>query len=156
MSQPFGSPAEYSHHVLRFDPLNANLYHFAAGRPALVASCARSRFDAVRVVVAKEFNERLKKAQQPTGRWGKEETAIERILGRELALLMLAVGHELAQAQCPTRAAAYWLAMRPEERWWILQQTQSAEAGRGWDAALATIFYNMPTPPLPIEKETKP
>jgi hypothetical protein len=64
---------------------------------------------------------------------------LDRFLGRELCVLAWAAEHATAQ-ECGI-ICQKWLALRPEERWWLYTKTAS-EAGlagdtqRGWRKAL--------------------
>lgn len=86
-----------------------------------------------------EFNERLKTRSLPTGRWKAGPNLIERLLGKELCVLAWAA-EAATEEQLPV-ICSKWLALRPEERWWLFSMTV-AEAGlpedteRGWRRAL--------------------
>lgn len=99
----------------------------------------RERWSKVRDAAKKAFNPRLREAKLPAGKWTTGEVRVDRILGRELCVLLWAAEHvevEHAPVLC-----ARWLALRPEERWWLFAVTV-AEAGlpgdrqRGWRRAL--------------------
>jgi hypothetical protein len=89
----------------------------------------------------REFNDRLKAAKFPAGRWHTGENLVERLLGKELCVLAWAA-ETAASEQVPV-ICSRWAALRPEERWWLFAMTV-AEAGlpehtqRGWRRAL---FY---------------
>lgn len=87
----------------------------------------------------REFNARLKTLKLPTARWHAGTNLVERLLGRELCVLAWAA--ELANSdQIPT-IVSRWLALRPEERWWLFAQVVAEaglpeDKGRGWRKAL--------------------
>ena len=86
-----------------------------------------------------DFNERLKAADHPTGRWHTGSNLVERLLGKELCVLAWVA--ETASADEMPVICSKWKALRPEERWWLFSMTV-AEAGlpqdtmRGWRRAL--------------------
>lgn len=87
----------------------------------------------------REFNDRLKAAKIPTGRWHTGTNLVDRLLGKELCVLAWA-----AETATPDQISVIcnkWVALRPEERWWLFAMTV-AESGlpedtqRGWRRAL--------------------
>ena len=87
----------------------------------------------------RDFNERLKAKKQSTGSWRTGTVKLDRFLGRELCVLGWAAEHATPD-ECSI-ICQKWLALRPEERWWLYSKTAS-EAGlhnqtdRGWRKAL--------------------
>ena len=88
-----------------------------------------------------EFNRRLKAEGKPAGRWGADETAVQRLFGKELLVLLWAV--ELPDVKPEEIAVAIrnWLGLKPEERWWLYTMTAAAtglahQSGMGWRGAL--------------------
>ena len=87
----------------------------------------------------REFNDRLKAANIPTGRWHTGTNLVDRLLGKELCVLAWAA--ETATPEQFPVICSKWAALRPEERWWLFAMTV-AEAGlpedtkRGWRRAL--------------------
>jgi hypothetical protein len=81
----------------------------------------------------------LKAKKQSTGTWSTGKVKLDRFLGRELCVLAWAAEHA-TQEECAV-ICQKWLALRPEERWWLFSKT-SSEAGladqkdRGWRKAL--------------------
>jgi hypothetical protein len=90
-------------------------------------------------IARREFNERLKVAKIPTGRWHTGSNLVDRLLGKELCVLAWAA--ETANEEQIPVICNKWAALRPEERWWLFAMTV-AEAGlpedtqRGWRRAL--------------------
>lgn len=77
--------------------------------------------------VARAFNARLKTDGRPTGRWRAGRTPVERLLGKELVLLVWAVdGNDVGSAR---RALHNWQALTHEERWWLYTMTNATSRG---------------------------
>ena len=96
------------------------------------------------------FNNRLKAARIPTGRWHAGTNLVERLLGKELCVLAWAA--ETANDEQMPVICSKWAALRPEERWWLFSMTV-AEAGlpedtpRGWRRALFHALSDGEKPP---------
>jgi hypothetical protein len=99
----------------------------------------RTVWSGIAEIARHEFNNRLKAAKLPAGRWHAGTNLVERILGKELCVLTWAA--ETANADQIPVICSKWAALRPEERWWLFAMTV-AEAGlpedtqRGWRRAL--------------------
>ena len=100
---------------------------------------ARELWTKIRDDARRDFNARLKAKKQSRGTWKTGVVKLDRFLGRELCILAWAAEHASPQECliiCPK-----WLALRPEERWWLYAKT-AAEAGQadqnqcGWRKAL--------------------
>jgi len=100
---------------------------------------ARELWTKIRDDARRDFNTRLKAKKQSTGSWTTGKVKLDRFLGRELCVLGWAAEHASPE-ECLV-IAQKWLALRPEERWWLYSKTAS-EAGhdnqsqRGWRKAL--------------------
>jgi hypothetical protein len=100
---------------------------------------ARELWTKIRDDARRDFNARLKNKKQSTGSWTTGKVKLERFLGRELCVLGWAAEHG-SPDECLV-ICQKWLALRPEERWWLYSKTAS-EAGlenqsdRGWRKAL--------------------
>ncbi len=100
---------------------------------------ARELWSKIKDDARRDFNERLKAKKQNTGTWRIGRVKLDRFLGRELCVLAWAAEHA-AKEECAV-ICQKWLALRPEERWWLFSKT-SSEAGlahqkdRGWRKAL--------------------
>ena len=96
------------------------------------------------------FNDRLKAARIPVGRWHTGTNLVERLLGKELCVLAWAA--ETANDEQLPVICSKWAALRPEERWWLFSMTV-AEAGlpedtqRGWRRALFHALSDGEKPP---------
>lgn len=100
---------------------------------------ARELWTKIRDDARRDFNVRLKNKKQSTGSWTTGKIKLDRFLGKELCVLGWAAEHaspEECQVICQK-----WLALRPEERWWLYSKTASEAAldnqsERGWRKAL--------------------
>jgi hypothetical protein len=103
----------------------------------------RAVWSGIAEIARHEFNNRLKAARIPAGRWHAGTNLVERLLGKELCVLAWAA--ETANADQIPVICSKWAALRPEERWWLFSMTV-AEAGlpedtqRGWRRALFHAF----------------
>ena len=100
---------------------------------------ARELWTKIRDDARRDFNARLKRKKLGAGAWTSGKVKLDRFLGRELCVLAWAAEHA-AVDELPI-IARKWLALRPEERWWLYTKT-AAEAGaadqtlRGWRKSL--------------------
>ena len=99
--------------------------------------------------VKRMFNERLKAHRLKPGQWKVGETRVDRLLGKELCVLAWAI-EELEEEKVGA-ALRNWLALRPEERWWLFGMTASTvgkleDKGRGWRMALKYALGDSPQP----------
>ena len=89
--------------------------------------------------VKRLFNQRLKAHNLAVSQWKAGENPVDRLLGKELCVLAWAV--EDLPLEKVGVALRNWLALRPEERWWLFGMTAAAagapeDKGLGWRAAL--------------------
>jgi Protein of unknown function (DUF3780) len=61
--------------------------------PETILRCEAPReiWDVISPEARSEFNRRLKAEGKPAGRWGADETAVQRLLGKELLVLLWAI-----------------------------------------------------------------
>jgi Protein of unknown function (DUF3780) len=73
--------------------------HETEWAPETILRCETSRevWDVISPEARAEFNRRLKAEGKPAGRWGADETAVQRLFGKELLVLLWAV--ELADVK---------------------------------------------------------
>src|SRR5262249_50755308 len=88
-----------------------------------------------------EFNRRLRLAGKPAGRWGADETAVQRLFGKELLVLLWTVEQPDVSLEEIAVGIRNWLGLKPEERWWPYTMTAAAtglahQVGMGWRDAL--------------------
>ena len=99
----------------------------------------RPRWTAIRGEVQRAFNARLKAHDLKTAAWKLGENPVDRLLGKELCVLAWAV-ENMAMEKIPV-AVRNWLALRPEERWWLFGMTAMStgrigDGDKGWRRAL--------------------
>lgn len=99
----------------------------------------RPRWTAIRSEVQRDFNARLKEHNLRVSAWKVGENPVDRLLGKELCVLAWAV-EGMNMENIPV-AVRNWLALRPEERWWLFGMTAMTTGGindgsRGWRLAL--------------------
>ncbi|MDR3584515.1 MAG: DUF3780 domain-containing protein [Desulfosporosinus sp.] len=100
---------------------------------------ARELWTQIRDDARRDFNARLKNKKQSTGSWTTGKIKLDRFLGRELCVLGWAAEHA-SPDECLV-ICQKWLALRPEERWWLYSKTASEaghdnQSGRGWRKAI--------------------
>lgn len=99
----------------------------------------RTRWTAIRGEAQRAFNARLKAHDLKTSAWKIGENPVDRLLGKELCVLAWAVEH-MEMEKIPV-AVRNWLALRPEERWWLFGMTAMStgavgDGNKGWRLAL--------------------
>lgn len=99
----------------------------------------RTRWTEIRSEVQRAFNARLKSYGLKTSAWQVGENVIDRLLGKELCVLAWAV-EDMDIGNIPV-AVRNWLALRPEERWWLFGMTAKGtgtaeDRDVGWRIAL--------------------
>ena len=148
----FGAPSEFGmHHFYVEIPVGprgaVRIYEdfgFSGGKDRYEkVECrlvlARKLWAKIRNDARRDFNARLKKKKLSIGNWKTGKIKLDRFLGRELCTLGWAAEHATPM-ECLV-ICQKWLALRPEERWWLYSKTAS-EAGcdnqsqRGWRKAL--------------------
>ena len=99
----------------------------------------RARWTAIRGEAQRAFNVRLKAHDLKISSWKVGENPLDRLLGKELCVLAWAVEH-MEMEKIPV-AVRNWLALRPEERWWLFGMTcistgAVGNGDKGWRLAL--------------------
>ncbi len=99
----------------------------------------RTRWMAIRAEVQRAFNVRLKTHDLKTSAWKVGENPVDRLFGKEICVLAWAV--ESMESEKIPVAVRNWLALRPEERWWLFGMTAVSTGGvndgdKGWRLAL--------------------
>lgn len=112
----------------------------------LKAELTKERWDELAPAVTAEFNRRLRTEKKPAGRFTAGHNPVERLLGKELLVLLWGAGP--AAPEAVPAALRNWLGLRPEERRWLYVMTNES-AGRihdrnGWRAALRYILCENP------------
>ncbi len=133
---------------------------------SLIARCVleRPRWTAIRSEVQRAFNVRLKERNLKTSAWIVGANPVDRLLGKELCVLVWAI-EGMAFDHIPI-AVRNWLALRPEERWWLFGMTAITtggvnDGGKGWRLALRHALGDLaqsknlkPQPPQTVTQET--
>lgn len=148
----FGASAEFGAHVFK-----ANIPAGRAGEVVLTedygylaglegtpefevrAVLPRAKWGKLADAARKDFNARLRARKVPPSSWKPQDNLLDRMLGKELCVLMWAAEH--ASEEQLDAICMKWTALRPEERWWLYAMTAAqgglAEDGkRGWRKAL--------------------
>ncbi len=120
----------------------------------------RPRWTAIRGEVQRAFNARLKERNLKTSAWKVGPNVVDRLLGKELCVLAWAVeGMEFDHIPIAVRN---WLALRPEERWWLFGMTAMTTGGindgnKGWRLALRHALGDVAQHELfkPTDKKAK-
>lgn len=114
-----------------------------AWAPETILRCEVSRevWDAAAPEARAEFNRRLRIESKPAGRWGSDETAVQRLFGKELLVLLWAIEQSDVSPEEIAVGIRNWLGLKPEERWWLYTMTAAAtglahQTGMGWRDAL--------------------
>ena len=120
------------------------------GRPDSVVRCRlpRAAWGAIAEELKRVLNERLKEKKIATGRWVSGLNKVERLLGRELCLLAWAV--ETASPEVIPSAVRSWVALRPDERWWLFSMAaattgDAVDADVGWRKAIRIALTENPS-----------
>lgn len=108
---------------------------------ALRAQIAKAKWDVVSGDIRSEFNRRLKSERKKTGSWAQGNNGVQRLLGKELLVLIWAVEQEDVSIEHCEVALRNWLGLKPEERWWLYTMTAATtglayQVGLGWRDAL--------------------
>lgn len=116
---------------------------------SLVVRCVleRPRWTEIRSEVQRAFNVRLKERNLKTSAWKVGANQVDRLLGKELCVLAWAI--EGMAFDHIAIAVRNWLALRPEERWWLFGMTAITTGGvndgdRGWRLALRHALGDVP------------
>jgi len=151
-SVDFGAPEKFGAHLFRVEVPAARRgsiviiedYGYRGNEAGITRDEERAILDRrvwskISDTARRDFNARLKAARLPAGRWHSGTNLVERLLGKELCVLAWAA-EPATDEQLPI-VCSKWMALRPEERWWLFSMTV-AEAGlpddkeRGWRRAL--------------------
>jgi hypothetical protein len=117
--------------------------HASTWAPETILRCEvpRDVWNAAAPEARAEFNRRLRIEGKPAGRWGADETAVQRLFGKELLVLLWAIEQPDVSPEEISVGIRNWLGLKPEERWWLYTMTAAAtgfahQAGMGWRDAL--------------------
>lgn len=106
----------------------------------------RHKWDLVKDAIQNEFNKTLKSNNITVGRFKIGDTPIDRLLGKEMVLLLWAI-EDSDPSLIPT-AIRNWLGFSREERWWLFTMTNAttghADDKRGWRKAIRYAITENP------------
>ena len=112
----------------------------------LKVQLSKIKWKQLETAVRKEFNERLNKFSYKAGNWRLGQTAVQRLLGKELVLLMWAI--EDCEVRIISDAIKNWQGLTPEERWWLYTMTNAAtgeyDQKYGWRKAIRYALSENP------------
>ncbi len=122
----------------------------SSGMPELIVRCKlpRAAWGAIAEEAKRVLNERLKEKKLATSRWNSGRNQVERLLGRELCVL--AWGVEAATKELIPNALRNWVALRPDERWWLFSMAAATTGAAedvdiGWRKAIRIALTENPT-----------
>ena len=106
----------------------------------------RYKWDLVKDAIQNELNKTLKNNNITVGRFKAGDTPIDRLLGKEMILLLWAI-EDSDPSLIPT-AIRNWLGFSREERWWLFTMTNAttghADDKRGWRKAIRYAITENP------------
>ncbi len=110
------------------------------------AAISKEKWKQLEEPVRLEFNKRLKTKKLPAGRFITGQTPVERMLGKEMLVLIWAI-EDCDPSNIPT-ALRNWFGLSPEERWWLYTMTNAATGNiddrMGWRKALRYALTENP------------
>lgn len=117
--------------------------YYHGGHSVRRCEVSRAIWNAVASDAQMEFKRRAKEKGVKFARWHAGENSVERLLGKELLVLLWAVDHDDVTSAEIATAIRNWLGLKPEERWWLCTAACSTAAtgkaeGRdiGWRTAI--------------------
>jgi hypothetical protein len=112
----------------------------------LKCELSRVKWKEIEGTLRSEFNQRLKEYNQKTTNWKQGQTAIQRLLGKEMTLLCWAI--EDCDIKVIPTAIKNWQGLKPEERWWLYTMTNAstgdANTKYGWRTAIRYALTENP------------
>lgn len=110
----------------------------------------RHKWNLIKDAVTNALNNRLKEKSITVGKFKVGKTPLERLLGKELVLLMWAI--EDSDPQLISNAIKNWMGLSREERWWLFTManaiTGHADDKRGWRKAIRFALTENPVDDL--------
>jgi len=153
-------PEETEHHFLVIIPGSANEHVNVYERfewdnnsdsqkveeARLKVTISKHKWQQLKEPLRSEFNKRLKEQNVSTGKWVNGEVPVERLLGKEMVLLMWAI--EDSDPAIIPDAVKNWLGLSKEERWWLFTMTNASTGHamdkRGWRKAVRYALTENP------------
>lgn len=119
---------------------------FDSKRALLKLRILKEKWNLIADCTKNEFNFRLKKDGIKVGSWKQGTIEVERLLGKELILLLWAI--EKCNIKEIENAIQNWLGLKPEERWWLFTMTNAAtgkvDDDKGWRKAIRFALVENP------------
>lgn len=107
---------------------------------------SREKWEAVKPVIEANLNSTLQRTGRKTGKFMNGNNAVERLLGKEMMVLLWAI--EGCDISAVDNAILNWQALSREEKWWLFTMTNattgSANDKRGWRMALRYALTENP------------
>src|SRR5207245_11407799 len=97
----------------------------AVWAPETVLRCEvpREGWDAAAAEARAELNRRLRIEGKPTGRWGADDTAVQRLFGKELLVLLWAIEQSDVSPEEIAVGIRNWLGLNRDEAWALSPMT---------------------------------
>jgi hypothetical protein len=112
----------------------------------LKCELSKNKWKEIETALRSEFNLRLKEYGQKAGNWKPGQTPVQKLLGKELALLCWAI--EDCDIKVIPTAIKNWLGLKAEERWWLYTMTNAstgdAHTKYGWRTAIRYALTENP------------
>ncbi len=109
-------------------------------------SISRYKWNAIAEALKSEFNLRLREQNIISGKWVSGGVPVERLLGKEMVLLMWAI-EDTDPAVIPN-AIKNWQGLTKEERWWLFTMTNASTGHaldkKGWRKAVRYALTENP------------
>lgn len=154
-------PDEIKHHFLiiiprspnekvavyeRFNWDDSESQHSDIEYKSLKVTLDKHKWDLIKDAIQQEFNNILKANNTLVGRFKIGEVPIDRLLGKEMVLLLWAI--EDSDPQLIPVALKNWMGLSREERWWLFTMTNAvtghADDKRGWRKAIRYALTENP------------
>lgn len=131
-----------------FDEVEKETEEYDADAKYCKVSISRHKWNLVKQALENELNKTLKLTNKVVGRFKAGETLVERLLGKEIIVLLWAI--EDCDPSVIPNAIRNWLGLSREERWWLFTMTNAATGQasykRGWRIALRYAITDNPIP----------
>lgn len=107
---------------------------------------SKHKWNKISADLTTEFNSRLKKDKIKMGKFSVGGTAVEKLFGKELMVLLWSI-EDCDPSVIPT-AIRNWKGLMPEERWWLYTMTNASTGHikdkKGWRIALRYALCENP------------
>lgn len=117
----------------------------------LKLSISKEQWNKCSTFIANEFNNRLKQSNLKVSKWKQGENIVERLLGKELVLLLWAIENTNKEEDI-SKALLNWNGLSKEERWWLFTMVNAVTGinsqenkTKGWRMAIKYALIENPT-----------